>query len=226
MTAAFYAYVLSSESGDEPGGRSRGVRADSSLDGPVVRQGSNDPVLAQLRSALAEDAQVAFDTLFRETYAKLVRFAVQYVATVAAAEDVVGEVFSSLWANRLTLEPRGSVEGYLFGAVRHQAVSAHRRFMRQTVRQAPVLAEGEHWGMGVPAESPDTHIAETNVRTVVWRAIAALPKRQREVLVLRWQAELGWDDVARAVGSTSAAVQMQHSRAIRTLRERLASVLG
>jgi RNA polymerase sigma factor (sigma-70 family) len=228
MTASLYSYLLSSDAGDNGGDfpQQRGRAASGTASAIVSTAASGDPVLHRLRSPRETEAQQAFDDLFRETYAKLVRFAVQYVGTTVAAEDVVGDVFSSVWANRPTIETRGSLEGYLFGAVRHQAVSAYRRSMRHTAGRAPVLADGEHWGMGVPAEAPDAGVTESGIRAVVWNAIAELPIRQREILTLRWQAELGWDDIARALESTGAAVQMQHSRAIKTLRIRLAGDLG
>jgi RNA polymerase sigma-70 factor (ECF subfamily) len=80
--------------------------------------------------------------------------------------------------------------------------------------------------MGVPTASPDAAVADQDTRTILWRAIAELPERQREVLTLRWQHELAWDDIAHALGATSAAVQMQHSRAIRALRAKLTDYLA
>jgi len=182
-----------------------------------------DPLFTQLQSKNDDEARLALDALFDATYVKLVRFAVSYAGSLESSEDVVGEVFMAIWANRTTLTVQGSLEAYLFGAVRRRAISVYRHGARHTRRDTPMLADGEHWGMGVPPDTPDAGLLCHDTRDLLWRAIAELPERQREILALRWQGELGWEDVARVLESTTAAVQMQHSRALKTLRARLAN---
>lgn len=243
MTGALYHYLLVGDNRGEdhaqggspgssrdglPGGLPKRVKVDAGSDLSRASEAGTralDPLLTALQSADSVIARPAFDALFRATYVKLVRFAIPYVGTLDAAEDVVGEVFASLWSHRTTLSVRTTLEGYLFGAVRRRAVSMYRQTNR-TDRPAPILADSEHWGMGVPTALPDAAVVDHDTRTALWRAIAELPERQREILALRWQSELGWDDIAHALGSTSAAVQMQHSRAIRALRVKLVDYLA
>ena len=224
MIDALYTYLTLASPPDAPnapdpgrGRRREGLQLESAVHAP-------EPLLRQLQAADETDAQRAFEVVFRAAYPKLVRFAVQYVGQ-DAAEDVVDEVFASLWANRQSVTPRSTLDAYLFGAVRHRAISVYRQSKRHSRSNTPILAEGEFWGMGIPADAPDTVVASDNVRELMWRTIAELPARQREILMLRWQGELGWDAIAHTLGSTSAAVQMQHSRALKTLRQQLARYL-
>lgn len=230
MTDVLYHYLIFGDSRnehDDHPARPARQRRLSALDSAEAATGgiSHDPLLSRLQSADQADARAAFEELFRATYAKLVRFAITYVGTPDSSEDVVGEVLASLWANRATLAVHGTLEGYLFGAVRRRAVSAFRHASRHTGTSVRILGADEHWGMGASAESPDASVTGGDTRAMVWRAIAELPERQRTILSLRWQGELGWDDIAHALGSTNAAVQMQHSRAIKALRARLADFI-
>jgi len=218
--SAFYDYLFATADRDDEARPYRPPRIDDH-DAPAT----TDTLATTLRSNDDTAARAALETLFAATYPKLVRFALHYVSSQDSAEDVVGDVFSSLWTHRATLAPQGSLEAYLFGAVRRRAISTFRQWHRHARQTPPVLADGEYWGMGVPPSAPDADATEHDTNTVIWRAIADLPERQREILSLRWQAELGWDEIARVLESTSAAVQKQHSRAAITLRARLSSFL-
>jgi len=59
------------------------------------------------------------------------------------------------------------------------------------------------------------------VHTALRDTLATLPERARLIVLLRWEQQLDYDEIAHIVGSTSAAVQMQMSRAFKILRERL-----
>ena len=52
-------------------------------------------------------------------------------------------------------------------------------------------------------------------------AVKALPQRQREVLVLRYWADMSEGDIAAALGITRGTVKSSASRAIRKLGEHL-----
>jgi RNA polymerase sigma factor (sigma-70 family) len=65
-------------------------------------------------------------------------------------------------------------------------------------------------------------LAAADDRVDVARAIQGLPRRQREVLVLRYFADLGLADIARAVGTSEGAVRGTLHRA----RGALARALG
>jgi DNA-directed RNA polymerase specialized sigma subunit len=53
------------------------------------------------------------------------------------------------------------------------------------------------------------------------RLMAKLPERRRLILSLRWKHGLAWDEIAAVLGVTSAAVQMEHSRILASLRAEL-----
>jgi RNA polymerase sigma factor (sigma-70 family) len=53
------------------------------------------------------------------------------------------------------------------------------------------------------------------------RAIAALPDRQREVLILRFVVGHTTEEIAELLGKERAAVYSLHARAIATLRKSL-----
>lgn len=88
-------------------------------------------------------------------------------------------------------------------------------------RSAERRAKQRHGGSPTTYEDPDT--AD---RLAVADALAQLPERQREVVVLRYFLGLSADEAAGVLGSTAGAVRGATHRAVRGLRERLDVDLG
>ncbi len=164
----------------------------------------------------------AFDALFRAYYPRLLEFAQAYGQTPAEyAEDIVCEVFGWLWRYRETWQPKTSIEAYLYGAVRNKIQNFTRDVRRDLRRQQKYTAWDESPGSGTYASVPDAIIEENELQAVVRRYVNELPDTHRLIVLLRWEKQWSWQEIAEAVGVSSAAAQMQHLRALKTLRERL-----
>lgn len=84
---------------------------------------------------------------------------------------------------------------------------------------APSAAAG---GTTPAAPAPDAALARAEAQARVRRAVAALPTRQREVLVLRIDADLPFAEVAAALGITENAAKVSFHHATGRLRALLA----
>ena len=93
----------------------------------------------------------AFETLFRQTYDPLVRFAYSMLRSRAVAEEVVQELMLELWRRRETLRVAGPLNGYLFQSVRNRALNELRREALGT----------ERWNRLHPAEEEKKTYIET-----------------------------------------------------------------
>jgi RNA polymerase sigma-70 factor (ECF subfamily) len=164
----------------------------------------------------------AFESLFKTYHAKLLPFAASYVDSAAIGDEIVADVFAWVWEHRETWSPGVSIAAYLYGAVRNRALNEAKRSAADRRRVVELAADGELPGVGARGKNPAQQIEEDDMIAAVWRAVEALPERRRLILTLRWRYELAWDEIAAVVGTTSAAVQMDHSRALQALR----SVLG
>ncbi|MES1249439.1 MAG: sigma factor, partial [Chitinophaga rupis] len=61
----------------------------------------------------------SFNSLFRHYYARLVKFAIQFVHTREAAEEIVSDVFVKIWERRSSLEEVRNLEVYLYVSVKN-----------------------------------------------------------------------------------------------------------
>lgn len=129
--------------------------------------------------------------LFRQHYLGLVRLAMRLVDDQDTAEDLVQEVFLAL--SRNPVDPDDPY-GYLRAAVLNRSRSALRR---RRVARAFSLGRADRDRMLV--------------------AIARLPRRQREAVVLRYYEDLGVTEIAAALGISAGAVSSALNRAHATL---------
>ena len=160
------------------------------------------------------DAEQAVTVLYSGHYGTFVRVAALLVRDVPTAEEVVQEAYVGLFRRWDRLRDPDAAVGYLRQAVVNGARSVLRR--RGTAERAvEALA-------ATPAPAPDPAASLADRRAVI-DALARLPERQREVLVLRYYADWSEADIAAALGISPGAVKSYASRGVQALRPVLAS---
>jgi len=164
---------------------------------------------------------VAFETMFRTYYDALVAFAVWYVGSAEAAEEIVDDVFLSLWTQRERWVVHESVRAYLFGATRNRA----RNAARDRRARARVLRDMLPQLVGRRTPDADSPVRTRDLGMAIDRAIEDLPSRSRTVLTLHRRAGLSFAEIAELLEISPRTVETHLSRALRSLRKRLAPFL-
>jgi RNA polymerase sigma-70 factor (sigma-E family) len=160
-----------------------------------------------------EAAAGGLPMLFRHHHAELLRLAVLIVRDQHTAEDVVQDVFTRLHARGHRAGDLDQALTYLRAAVLNGCRSVLRR-----------QAVGRRLGglRDVPGSPATTWSAEQEViraedRDEVLRALAALPARRREVLVLRYYLNLSEAEIAATLGISAGTVKSTAARGIAAL---------
>lgn len=146
-----------------------------------------------------------FADLFHSHAARLVRLAA--LLGDPDPEDVVQEAFCKVYAARGNLRDgdEGNVVGYLNTAVVNQVRDRHRR--RETARSKEHLV----------LVDAVTTAGEPERRTAVMAALAGLPQRRREALVLRYWLDLPLAEIAATMGVRTGTVKALISRGLDAL---------
>jgi RNA polymerase sigma-70 factor (ECF subfamily) len=115
------------------------------------------------------------------------------------------------------------------GALYRQHVQARRRSVAR--EEGPMgLPDHSAWELAdqlfARGPSPSAGLHREELRARVRRALAALPERDREVLVLRHLEGLSAQDAAEVLGVSAGAVRTRHVRALHRVRELLGSDFG
>jgi RNA polymerase sigma factor (sigma-70 family) len=147
----------------------------------------------------------------------MLRLATGLVDEVSAAEDVVQDAFAALYRHWSSIRDPRAATGYLRTSVVNGSRSVLRR--RMTARKHQFEIRDEH------EEAADRTTLLSAEHDLVRRALAVLPDRQREVLTLRYIAELSDADIAAATGLTPVSVRSASSRGRAALRSALGGQL-
>ncbi len=151
------------------------------------------------------DGPRTLEDLYREHRMRFVRLAILLVDDPATAEDVVQEAFTGLHRHWSRLRDENAALGYLRTAVVNGSRSVLRR--RRTAREY------------TPPHTADARSAESLAmlsaeHQAVVSALSQLPRRQREVLVLRYYGGLSEAEIAEATGISRGTVKSTASRGL------------
>jgi len=160
------------------------------------------------------DADTAVTVLHAAHYRALVRTAALLMRGSDQAEEVVQDAFVGLHRRWGRLRDPQRALAYLRTSTVNGARSTQRR-AATAARKAPLLRDA--------AAVPDPAGALVE-RAAVLDALAALPDRQREVLVLRYYADLSEAAIAETLGISPGTVKAHASRGLAALRPTLEQV--
>ncbi|HWL36863.1 MAG TPA: SigE family RNA polymerase sigma factor [Frankiaceae bacterium] len=153
-----------------------------------------------------------FAELFATRAAAVRRTAFLLCGDWAQAEDLTQTAFAKLYAAWPRLRDPGAAEAYLRRIVARAHVDESRRPWR---RERPT------------AELPDAPSPGdgTDERVVLLAALAAVPRRQRACLVLRYFEDCSVTDTAAALRCSEGTVKSNTARGLDALRAALGGVL-
>jgi RNA polymerase sigma factor (sigma-70 family) len=163
--------------------------------------------------AAPEDLDLAL--IFRDHHARLVRIALLLVGDRPTAEDVVQDVFA-----RMCVPGRRLVPGTGLAYVRAAVVNGCRSVQRR--RTLTRRLEGARDALRRDSqESAEYAAILAEDRREVLAALAALPHRRREVLVLRFYLNLPVSEVATMLGISQGTVKSTAARGLEALARQL-----
>lgn len=162
---------------------------------------------------MREGAAVGIDvaTLYAAHRLALVRMAVLLVDSTPAAEDVVHDAFVGLYRKQGSIRDPDAAIGYLRRSVLNGARDALRR--RRTARAYLRVADAAY----EPAADEGALLSEEHADVLT--AVRQLPKRDQEVLLLRYWSELSEAEIAETLGVSRGTVKSTASRALDKLQQ-------
>jgi RNA polymerase sigma-70 factor (sigma-E family) len=187
------------------------------------RCGSSDVGTAMMttiaRSGGAEVVQPDADRLLTDLYTAhyrgLVRLAAYLTGDLDGAEEVVQDAYVKVHGAWGGLKDPNKGEAYLRTAVVNLS--------RSRIRRRQVAARYVVEPLSEAASAETTALAHVQ-REAVLHALHALPRRQREAVVLRYYSDLTESQTAAAMGCSTGSVKSYTSRAMASLRPLLEEI--
>ena len=92
-----------------------------------------------LRQITTEDNKLSFQRLFELYYPALCIYTKRFISDRETREDIVQEVFSSIWENRKRIVIRTSARNYLITATKNHSLNYLQRNHEEYVDQFSIL---------------------------------------------------------------------------------------
>lgn len=131
-------------------------------------------------AALVDGDVPAFDAIYRRYYRSVYANIFKLVKNAHYAEDILQDVFVSLWQNRFKIRSDRSVSGWLFVVSYNRALT----FLKREIRRSEEYVESyEPFESSLADEEPDESVLTMQLNALE-EAVESLSTRRREVFRL------------------------------------------
>jgi RNA polymerase sigma-70 factor (ECF subfamily) len=147
----------------------------------------------------------SFEAFYRDRLASVARACALVLLDRWVAEEVAAEAFARLWANWDRIEDTDHAGGYVFTTAMRLCAKRRQRSRKGSTSPVPDRAGRDEQEGAM-------------VRDEVFAALARLPLRQRQAVVLRDWAGFGTAEVAHMMGARESTVRVHLARGRAALR--------
>lgn len=175
-----------------------------------------DTDAAVIRASLVDPDR--FAAIYDRYAAMLYRYAYQRVGP-GVADDVVAEAFLAAFRGRASYDlDRQDARPWLFGILTRE-MAGHQR--RERARYRAMARSAHETVQDGPADQVASRVVADAARGPLAEALAGLPRRDRDVLLLVAWGQLSYDEVADALHIPPGTVASRLNRARRKVRTAL-----
>ncbi len=176
----------------------------------ILKDHTVDELMARV---LGSDDYYAFELLFHKMYTPLCNFCERFVVVREVAEELVSDVFYTIWKNRGRLQVIAP-KSYLYTAVRNRGFDYLRGVNRTSWCE---LEEAAH----VPSESHTLQDAleHAELEMHLSQGICMLPKQCKIIFELSREEGLKYREIADELSISVKTVEAQMGRALKRLRK-------
>ncbi len=157
------------------------------------------------------DRDAQFAEFFGATWPRLFRTTYAVAGDRLLAEDALQSAFAKAYTSWQRVQAAQHPEAYVRRMAVNEVLSTLRRPWFRAERSTGVPDEIRHPALPSPE-------GRTVDREAVWKAVTALPPRQRAVVVLRYYEDLSEAEIAEVLGCSRGTVKSTASSALANLR--------
>jgi RNA polymerase sigma-70 factor (ECF subfamily) len=178
----------------------------------------NDSELANL---LKEGNQYAYTEIFERYKGLLYKHAFRLLNDQEEANDIIQDLFLTLWQKKTELNFRTSLSSYLYSAVRNRIFDliSHQKVASKYLDSIKVFVEQGDY-------ITDEQVRGNELSRIIEKEIASLPPKMRKVFELSRQGELSYKEIGRQLNISDKTVKQQAYNAVKILKLKINSYLS
>lgn len=173
-----------------------------------------------LIAAIAQGSDSAFRELYSRHNKKVLGYCTKIIGNRASAEDVAQEVWLKVIRRAATFTPHANKDQALAWVMTVARNSAFN-FIRDSKQSEFMANIDEKFDLAADTKPAIEAMIDKSTTDEVKKAVATLPDQQRAALVLWMTEDLSYEEIAKEMGLTVAAVKSVLFRAKQALQKRL-----
>lgn len=183
------------------------------FDGEETDRSRSDPRVAALVERARSGCHEAYRQLVELHRHRVFRFCLGWTGNPEDAEELCQDTFIRAYSALPRYRDEDHFGSWLFRIARNRCHDHHRSRSRRQSERNHFLDAEKREALVCSAPRPDEKVSGTEELAVLWRAIASLPERLREVLVLCGLEGMSHEDCAALLGCSRRAVEGRLYRA-------------
>ena len=171
---------------------------------------------------LRQGNELAFEKVFTTYYEALHAYAFTILGDEAMAEELVQEVFFTVWAKKDKLDIQSSLKSYLYKSVFNKCLDHLKHRKHKIIHMSYVLQQAKAFSSG---EDGDRRSDLKDLEKKLQKALNDLPEQCRTIFQLSRFEGLKYQEIALHLGLSVKTVEAQMGKALKRLRISLAEFL-
>ncbi|HEY8930560.1 MAG TPA: RNA polymerase sigma-70 factor [Mucilaginibacter sp.] len=174
----------------------------------------------ELTGLLQQGDEYAFTEIYNRYWSKLFAVAANKIKELDEAEEIVQDIFVSLWRRREDLADINTLSAYLAVSVKYRII----KLLDKQARQQQ-YSDYTQYVKTLADDSTQQWLEFEELRTRIANFVADLPEKCRLVYQLSRDSGLSHKKIAEELSISEKTVEAHLSKALKTLRTRLSSFL-
>lgn len=171
--------------------------------------------LIQLWDSSRDGNEQSFAVLHKVLYPSLFKYAVRIVKDEDHADDLLQDLFLKFWQNKGKIGTLSNVSAYFHRSARFMIFSTLRNTKVQELKLEKICEPDIEFSKEEVIISEEF---DSERRTIMLTAINKLPKKQREIIFMRFYQDLDYAEIAQIVGINYQSVVNHIYRSMQILR--------
>lgn len=178
-------------------------------------EGASKPTDLQLWREFQSGSESSFTIIYRDNAARLYSYGKKLVNDKELVMDAIQDLFVELWDAKERLGQVESIKSYLYRSIRRKIIAPAGKQRNHTFEISDSLLE--------PSHSIEHSLIEKQrfdqERRELKKALSNLNPNQREIIHLKYHAQLNYQEIAEIMGTDKKAIYNLMARTIHQLRQ-------
>lgn len=172
---------------------------------------------ARIITLLKEGDMSVYEAIYQEYWPRLYGYVYNRLKSKEIAEEIIQEVFFSLWVKHKELQLTHSLSAYLFAAVKYQLLN----YIKSDRIRKTYAHQFAQYPEKMSDNSNEENMAATDLKNRMEKEVSRLPEKCQQVFRMSRHEHLSITDIASTLNISHKTVENHLTKALRQLRTML-----